>query len=184
MEGCCFVLNALGSKECQCWAMESISEIPCVDKEYAKNLPKKCGTLDESCSFKTPYIYIRVRRPNPCGCQLEVAGWRCMRLLGSLALFYGWRLSVLLPVGGRRCCCRLEVVGAIARVIGSVLWWASLCSAATGWPADAMVNAFTLESGLILLSKLSIEEPVRIREEYFEGLLELPTVIKEECQSS
>ncbi|KAJ8448138.1 hypothetical protein Cgig2_031862 [Carnegiea gigantea] len=36
-----------------------------------------------------------------------------------------------------------------------------------------------LESRLILSSKLSIEAPVRIREEYFEGLLEPPTVIEE-----
>ncbi|KAJ8432470.1 LOW QUALITY PROTEIN: hypothetical protein Cgig2_015267 [Carnegiea gigantea] len=106
-------------------------------------------------------------------------------------------------VGVRRCCCRFEVAGVVAGwrtsvflleslalicggllcapwlVIGSVLWRASLCSVAIGWPASAMVHAFTLESTLILSSKLSIEEPVRIREEYFEGLLEPRTVIEE-----
>ncbi|KAJ8429666.1 hypothetical protein Cgig2_010405 [Carnegiea gigantea] len=101
-----------------------------------------------------------------------------MRLLGSLALFCGWRSSMLLPIRGcrccRRCCCRLEVVGAVAGVIGSVLCWASLCSVTSHWPAGAV-----LESRLILSSELSIEGPVRIREEYFEGLLEPPIVIEE-----
>ena len=36
-----------------------------------------------------------------------------------------------------------------------------------------------VESKLILSSKLSVEGPVRMREEYFEGLPERPTVIKE-----
>ncbi|KAJ8423335.1 hypothetical protein Cgig2_021290 [Carnegiea gigantea] len=49
----------------------------------------------------------RVCRPNPRGCRLEV--------------------------GVRRCCCRFEVVGAVAGVVGSVLWWASLCSVASRW---------------------------------------------------
>ena len=38
---------------------------------------------------------------------------------------------------------------------------------------------FQVESKLILSSKLSVEGPVGIREEYFEGLLERPTVIEE-----
>ncbi|KAJ8432831.1 hypothetical protein Cgig2_008545 [Carnegiea gigantea] len=41
------------------------------------------------------------------------------------------------------------------------------------------IKGIYLGSRLILSSKLSIEGPVRIREEYFEGVLEPPTVIEE-----
>ena len=58
VQSCCSVLAALYSKECQCYALESISNnIDGVDKEYALNLPKKCGTLEEGCPMiKMPYM--------------------------------------------------------------------------------------------------------------------------------
>ncbi|KAJ8421291.1 hypothetical protein Cgig2_031130 [Carnegiea gigantea] len=91
---------------------------------------------------------------------------KSLLVVGGVGAVAGWRSSVLLPVGGRRCCCRLEVAGAVAGsrssvllleslalfcsgllcarwlVIGSVLWWASLCLVATRWPAGAMVHCY------------------------------------------
>ncbi|KAJ8440286.1 LOW QUALITY PROTEIN: hypothetical protein Cgig2_031600 [Carnegiea gigantea] len=117
-----------------------------------------------------------------------------MRLLGSLALFCGWRSSVLLlevavllPIGGRRCYCRLEVTVVVAGWRSSVLLLESLALFCGGllytrWRVigqQLLWFTVTLETRLILSSKLSIDGLVRIREEYFEGLLEPPTVIEE-----
>ena len=58
MEACCRILAILRTEECQCWALETIANnIDGVDKEYALNLPKKCGTLEEGCPMiKMPYM--------------------------------------------------------------------------------------------------------------------------------
>jgi len=58
MQDCCRILFILHSRECQCFAMESISNnIPSVDREAALELPKKCGTLDDGCSMiMMPYM--------------------------------------------------------------------------------------------------------------------------------
>ncbi|KAJ8443694.1 hypothetical protein Cgig2_032317 [Carnegiea gigantea] len=89
-----------------------------------------------------------------------------LEVVGAVA---GWRSPMLLLVGGRRCYCwsRLFCGGLLC-----ARWLVG------GWPAVAMVHAFTLGSRLILSSKLSIEGLVRIGEEYFEGVLEPPTVIE------
>ncbi|KAJ8453382.1 hypothetical protein Cgig2_008266 [Carnegiea gigantea] len=89
-----------------------------------------------------------------------------MRLLGSLALFCAWRSSVLLQVGGRRCCCRSEVAGAVAGVVGSVLWWASLCSVASRWPAGAVHGHGDIEK---YVQKLSEARATQSAQTTFDG---------------
>jgi len=63
----CRILYILHTKKRQCFVMESIAnEYPSVDRQAARELPKKCGTLKEVCSFSVTMMPLDVNYVTSC----------------------------------------------------------------------------------------------------------------------